>query len=159
MNNLEFKGTNLVFINLFMLLDLDALQQIESLGARLFVMMWPLKKYLNLKLLGIANMVEIAYTFNPIIKSMTIGNRLDLKDLLERNFISNFKYNTIVHLKVLHYKIVCLTQAHYEKTNNIIMIDRDHFKSKKMFKLHVSYAHNVQMNKEVTHNTMQSAYN
>jgi hypothetical protein len=142
-----------------MLLDLDAPQQIDSLGARLSVMMWPLKKYLNLKLFGIANMVETTYTFNPIPKSMTLGNRIDLKDLLERNFISNFKYTTIVHLKVLHYRIVCLTQAHYEKTKNIIMIDIDHFKSRKMFKLHVSYADNVHMNKEVTHNTMQSVYN
>jgi hypothetical protein len=110
-----------------MLLDMDASQQIDSLGARLYVMMWPLKKYLNLKLLGIANMVETTYIFNPIPKSITIGNRLDLKDLLERNFISNFKYTTIVHLKVLHYKIVCLTQAHYNKTKNIIVIDIDHF--------------------------------
>jgi hypothetical protein len=112
-----------------------------------------------LKLLGIANMFETTNTFNPIPKSMIVGNRLDLKDLLERNFILNFKYTTIVHLKMLHYKIVCLTQAHYEKTKNIIMIDIDHFKSRKMFKLHVSYAHNVHINKEVIHNTMQSAYN
>jgi hypothetical protein len=112
-----------------------------------------------LKLFGIANMVETSYTFNPIPKSMAIGNKLDLKDLLERNFISNFKYTTTVHHKVLHYKIVCLIQAHYEKTKNIIMIDIDHFNSRKMFELHVSYAHNVHMNKKVTHNTMQSAYN
>jgi hypothetical protein len=104
-------------------------------------------------------MVETTYTFNLIPKSMTIGNRLDLKDLLEKNFILNFKYTTIVHLKVLHYKIVCLTQEHYEKTKNIIMIDINHFKSRNMFELHVSYVHNVHMNKEVTHNTMQSAYN
>jgi hypothetical protein len=73
-----------------MLLDLNASQQIDSLGARLSVMMWPWKKYLNLKLLGIAKMVETTYTLNPIPKSMTIGNRLNLKDLLERNSISNF---------------------------------------------------------------------
>ncbi len=94
-------------------------------------------------------MVETTYTFNPIPKSMTIGNILDLKDLLQKKFILNFKYTTIVHLKVWHYKIVCLTQQHYEKTKNIIMIDIDHFKSRKMFELQVSYAHN----------TMLSAYN
>lgn len=90
-----------------------------------------------MKLFGIANMVETTYTFNPISKFMTIVNRLDLKDLLEKNFISNFKYTIVVHLKVLHYKIVYLTQAHYEKAKNIIMIDINHFKSRKMFELHV----------------------
>ncbi len=82
-------------------------------------------------------MVETTYIFNPIPKFMTIVNRLDLKDLLKNSFISNFKYIIVVHLKVLHYKIVCFTQAHYENAKNMIMIDINHFKSRKMFELHV----------------------